>query len=1084
MPKRTDIKSILLIGSGPIVIGQACEFDYSGTQALKALKEEGYRMILVNSNPATIMTDPDFADRTYIEPITVDMVEKIIAQERPDAFLPTLGGQTALNVAIDLAEQGILQQYGVEMIGAKLDAIKKAEDRDLFKLAMNKLELDLPRSGYAHSLEEAFEIQRELQFPLVIRPLRTLGGSGAGIAYGQEEFTEAVTWGLKLSPVHEVLVEESVLGWKEFELEVMRDHKDNVVIVCSIENFDPMGVHTGDSITVAPSQTLTDKEYQIMRDAALKIIREIGVDTGGSNIQFAVNPKDGRLVVIEMNPRVSRSSALASKATGFPIAKIAAKLAVGYTLDEIPNDITRETQACFEPTIDYVVVKIPRFTFEKFPQATDCLTTQMKSVGEAMAIGRTFKEALQKAMRSLEVGSFGFDERLMPEGDLEKVEGFIKKKLEIPNAQRLWYLAEAFRRGYSVSDVCQLTQIDPWFLQHLREIVETESKIQQWNKTTPPTGELLYTVKQMGFSDRRLAHLMGRKEEEIRSLRLQHGIRAVYRTVDTCAAEFAAYTPYLYSTYEGEDESNPSGRKKIMILGGGPNRIGQGIEFDYCCVHAAFALKEDGYETIMVNCNPEMVSTDYDTSDKLYFEPLTLEDVLSIVDVEKPDGVIVQFGGQTPLRLALSLEKAGVKLIGTSPDNIDLAEDRDRFRELLQKLGLKQPVSGSARTYEEGKGIASRIGYPVLVRPSYVLGGRAMDIVYDENDLKLYMTNAVAASPEHPVLIDKFLDDAIEVDVDALADGEDVVIGGIMEHIERAGVHSGDSACSLPPKSIGASVQDEIRRQTVSLARALCVRGLMNVQFAVKGTEVFVLEVNPRASRTVPFVSKAIGIPLAKIAARVMVGQKLRDLGMSHEIIPTHISVKESVFPFSKFPGVDTLLGPEMKSTGEVMGIDHSFGQAFAKAQLGGGMRLPQTGKVFISIRDEHKEKAGVIAHRLHKIGFRILATKGTAEFFKKMNIPTEVINKVQEGSPHVADAIQSGEVAMVINTPTDAHSQADSYYIRRNALDFQVPYFTTIAGADAAVEGIELLKDGELVVRALQEYRATTRGVTQPSTE
>jgi len=1079
MPKRTDIKSILLIGSGPIVIGQACEFDYSGTQALKALKEEGYQVILVNSNPATIMTDPDFADRTYVEPITVDIIEKVIVKERPDALLPTLGGQTALNVAIDLAEQGILQRYGVEMIGAKLESIKKAEDRDLFKLAMNRIELDLPRSGYAHSLDEAFRIQQELNFPLVIRPSRTLGGSGGNIAYGPEDFTEAVTWGLKLSPVHEVLVEESVLGWKEFELEVMRDHKDNVVIVCPIENFDPMGVHTGDSITVAPAQTLTDKEYQIMRDAALKIIREIGVDTGGSNIQFAVNPKDGQLVVIEMNPRVSRSSALASKATGFPIAKIAAKLAVGYTLDELPNDITRETSACFEPTIDYVVVKIPRFTFEKFPQAADILTTQMKSVGEAMAIGRTFKEALQKAMRSLEVGSYGFDSRLIPEGDEEKIQRFIRQKLETPNSQRLWYLAEALRRGLTVEDLYRLTQIDPWFLEHLREIVETESRIQQWNGTVSPTAEFLNTVKQMGFSDRRLAHLMGRTEEEIRSLRLQHGIRAVFRTVDTCAAEFAAYTPYLYSTYEGEDESNPSRRKKIMILGGGPNRIGQGIEFDYCCVHAAFALKEDGYETIMVNCNPETVSTDYDTSDKLYFEPLTLEDVLSIVDVEKPDGVIVQFGGQTPLRLALPLEQAGVKLIGTAPDSIDLAEDRDRFRELLIRLGLKQPLSGSARSYEGGREIADRIGYPVLVRPSYVLGGRAMDIVYDQNNLKLYMTNAVAASPEHPVLIDKFIDDAIEVDVDALADGEDVVIGGIMEHIERAGVHSGDSACSLPPKSIDASIQDEIRRQTVSLARALEVKGLMNVQFAVKGSEVFILEVNPRASRTVPFVSKAIGIPLAKMAARIMVGQKLKDLGMTSEIVPSHISVKESVFPFSKFPGVDTLLGPEMKSTGEVMGIDYSFGQAFAKAQLGSGMRLPRTGKVFISVRDEHKERAATIAHRLHKIGFQILATRGTAAFFQKRNIPSEVINKVQEGSPHVADAIQCGEVTMVINTPTDAHSQADSYYVRRNALDFQVPYFTTIAGADAAVEGIVLLKDGELEVRALQEYQATTGRVT-----
>ncbi len=1082
MPKRTDINSILLIGSGPIVIGQACEFDYSGTQALKALKEEGYRVILVNSNPATIMTDPDFADRTYVEPITVDIVEKIIDKERPDALLPTLGGQTALNVAIDLAEQGILKTYGVEMIGAKLEAIKKAEDRDLFKLAMHKIGLDLPRSGYAHSLEEAFAIQRELDFPLVIRPSRTLGGSGGSIAYGPEDFTEAMTWGLKLSPVHEVLVEESVLGWKEFELEVMRDRKDNVVIICSIENFDPMGVHTGDSITVAPAQTLTDKEYQIMRDAALKIIREIGVDTGGSNIQFAVNPKDGRMVVIEMNPRVSRSSALASKATGFPIAKIAAKLAVGYTLDEIPNDITRETPACFEPTIDYVVVKIPRFTFEKFPQATDFLTTQMKSVGEAMAIGRTFKEAVQKAMRSLEVGSYGCDERLLPEGDPDKAEAFIRQKLEKPNAQRLWYIAEAFRRGSSVNDLFQLTQIDPWFLQHLYEIVEAESKIRLLKEGTPPTREFLYEMKQMGFSDRRLAHLMGRGEDEIRSLRLQHGIRAVYRTVDTCAAEFAAYTPYLYSTYEGEDESNPTTKKKIMILGGGPNRIGQGIEFDYCCVHAAFALKEDGYETIMVNCNPETVSTDYDTSDKLYFEPLTLEDVLSIVDVEQPDGVIVQFGGQTPLRLALALEKAGVKLIGTSPDSIDLAEDRDRFRELLEKLGLKQPVSGSARSYEEGREIAQRIGYPVLVRPSYVLGGRAMDIVYDATDLKLYMTNAVAASPEHPVLIDKFLDEAIEVDVDALADGDDVVIGGIMEHIERAGVHSGDSACSLPPKSIDAAVQNEIRRQTVALARALGVRGLMNVQFAVKGSDFFILEVNPRASRTVPFVSKAIGVPLAKMAARVMVGQKLRDLGLQSEIVPSHVSVKESVFPFSKFPGVDTLLGPEMKSTGEVMGIDHSFGQAFVKAQLGGGMRLPRSGKVFISIRDEHKKKAADIAARLHRIGFQILATKGTAAYFEQIDIPAEVINKVQEGSPHVADAIQLGEVAMVVNTPTDAHSQADSYYIRRNALDFQVPYFTTIAGADAAVEGIELLKAGDLVVRTLQEYRAITRGVGIPS--
>jgi carbamoyl-phosphate synthase large subunit len=1076
MPKRTDIKSILLIGSGPIVIGQACEFDYSGTQACKALKEEGFRVILVNSNPATIMTDPGFADRTYIEPITVDIVEKIIHRERPDALLPTLGGQTALNISIDLAEQGILERYGVEMIGAKLEAIKKAEDRDLFKEAMKRIGLDLPRSGYARTLREALKIQRKLSFPAIIRPSRTLGGSGGNIAYGPEDFKEVVHWGLNISPVHEVLIEESVLGWKEFELEVMRDHKDNVVIVCPIENFDPMGVHTGDSITVAPAQTLTDKEYQIMRDAALKIIREIGVDTGGSNIQFAVNPKDGRMVVIEMNPRVSRSSALASKATGFPIAKIAAKLAVGYTLDEIPNDITRETPACFEPTIDYVVVKIPRFTFEKFPKAQDVLTTQMKSVGEVMAIGRTFKEALQKAMRSLEIGSYGFEEKV-PVGGNNRDENLklVKQKLEIPNAQRLWYLADAFRLGMTLDEIYTLTRIDPWFLQHIREIVESEQGLkEQRGETGALSAEFFRSVKQMGFSDRRLATLLDRTEEEVRSLRLQAGIRAAFRAVDTCGAEFAAYTPYLYSTYEGEDESNPSGREKIMILGGGPNRIGQGIEFDYCCVHAAFALKEDGYETIMVNCNPETVSTDYDTSDKLYFEPLTLEDVLNIVEREKPDGVIVQFGGQTPLKLALPLERAGVKIIGTSPDSIDLAEDRERFKQLLDRLGINQPPSGAARSYEEALEIAEGLGYPVLVRPSYVLGGRAMEIVYDQEALRHYIIHAVAASPEHPVLIDKFLDDAIEVDVDALADGERVVIGGIMEHIERAGVHSGDSACTLPPKSIDPNIQEEIRRQTVSLAQALNVRGLMNVQFAVKERELYVLEVNPRASRTVPFVSKAIGVPLAKLAARVMVGKRLADLGLISEVLPRHISVKESVFPFNKFPGVDTLLGPEMKSTGEVMGMDTSFGLAFAKAQLGGGMRLPHQGKVFISVRDEDKEKVSPIAQRLHQIGFHILATRGTAAYFQSRGVPVEVVNKVQEGSPHIADAIKNGEIAMVINTPTDAHSHADSYYIRRNALDYQVPYFTTLAGADAAVEGIELLKTRELDVQALQEYQAT----------
>jgi carbamoyl-phosphate synthase large subunit len=1078
MPKRTDIKSILLIGSGPIVIGQACEFDYSGTQACKALKEEGYRVILVNSNPATIMTDPDFADRTYIEPITVDIVEKIICKERPDALLPTLGGQTALNVSMDLAEQGILDRYGVEMIGAKIEAIKKAEDRDLFKEAMRKAGLDLPRSGYARNLREALRIQKRLNFPLIIRPSRTLGGSGGNLAYGPEDFREVVQWGLSTSPVHEVLIEESVLGWKEFELEVMRDHKDNVVIVCPIENFDPMGIHTGDSITVAPAQTLTDKEYQIMRDAALKVIREIGVDTGGSNIQFAVHPEDGRLVVIEMNPRVSRSSALASKATGFPIAKIAAKLAVGYTLDEIPNDITRETPACFEPTIDYVVVKVPRFTFEKFPQAKDILTPQMKSVGEVMAIGRTFKESLQKAMRSLEIGSYGFEEKV-PSGrdDREDSLKLVQEKLRTPNAQRLWYIADAFRLGMPAEEIYALTKIDPWFLAHIREIVSAEEEIKgQRGKPECWSAEFFRPLKQMGFSDRRLGSLLSRTEGEVRSLRLHAGVRAVFRAVDTCGAEFAAYTPYLYSTYEGEDEASPTVRSKIMILGGGPNRIGQGIEFDYCCVHAAFALKEEGFETIMVNCNPETVSTDYDTSDKLYFEPLTLEDVLNIVEREEPAGVIVQFGGQTPLKLALPLERAGVKIIGTSPDSIDLAEDRERFRQLLDRLGINQPPSGTARSTGEALEVAERLGYPLLVRPSYVLGGRAMEIVYDQGALKHYVTHAVAASPEHPVLIDKFLDDAVEVDVDALADGERVVIGGIMEHIERAGVHSGDSACSLPPKSIGAEIQEEIRRQTVSLALALNVRGLMNVQFAVKQRDVYVLEVNPRASRTVPFVSKAVGVPLAKLAARIMVGKNLSELGVT-EIAPRHISVKESVFPFSKFPGVDTLLGPEMKSTGEVMGMDSSFGLAFAKAQLGGGVRLPLQGKVFISVRDEDKDKVAAIARRLHRIGFQIVATRGTAAYCHDRGIPSEVVNKVQEGGPHIADAIKNGEIAMVINTPTDAHSHADSFFLRRNALDYQVPYFTTIAGADAAAEGIELLKGRELEVQALQEYQANDKG-------
>jgi carbamoyl-phosphate synthase large subunit len=1073
MPKRTDIESILLIGSGPIVIGQACEFDYSGTQALKALKEEGYRVILVNSNPATIMTDPDFADRTYIEPITTDIVEKIIEKERPNVLLPTLGGQTALNISLDLAEQGVLDRYGVEMIGAKVESIKKAEDRDLFKEAMERAGLDLPRSGYAHSLREAVQIQKRLKFPVIIRPSRTLGGSGGAIAYGAEDFKDVVQAGLNSSPVHEVLVEESVLGWKEFELEVMRDRHDNVVIVCSIENFDPMGVHTGDSITVAPAQTLTDKEYQIMRDAAVRIIREIGVDTGGSNIQFAIDPADGRLVVIEMNPRVSRSSALASKATGFPIAKIAAKLAVGYTLDEIPNDITRETPACFEPTIDYVVVKIPRFTFEKFPKAKDILTPQMKSVGEVMAIGRTFKESLQKAMRSLETGSFGFEEtaELAGEKRAETLE-IVKEKLRVPNAQRLWYLGDAFRLGMPVEEIHELSRIDPWFLRQIEQILRAEEQIKMTNGDGAAlTHDFFLSAKQMGFSDRRLGLLLNRTEETVRSLRLGTGVPAVFRAVDTCGAEFAAYTPYLYSTYEGEDESQATPRKKIMILGGGPNRIGQGIEFDYCCVHAAFALREAGYETIMVNCNPETVSTDYDTSDKLYFEPLTFEDVLNIVDRENPDGVIVQFGGQTPLKLALPLERAGVRIIGTSPQSIDLAEDREKFKEVLDRLNLKQSPSGMARSYDQALEIAEGLGYPVLVRPSYVLGGRAMEIVYDREALKHYITYAVAAAPEHPVLIDKFLDDAIEIDVDAIADGERVVVGGIMEHIERAGVHSGDSACALPAKSLEPGIQDEIRRATVALATALEVRGLMNVQFAVQQDTVYVLEVNPRASRTVPFVSKAIGVPLAKLAAQVMVGKKLSELDFIAEVLPRHISVKEAVFPFNKFPGVDTLLGPEMKSTGEVMGLGMSFGLAYAKAQLGSGTRLPLSGAVFISVRDEDKDKTAPIAQRLHKLGFQVVATKGTAAYLQGRGVPAESVNKVQEGSPHVADAIHAGEIAMVINTPTDSYSQADSYYIRRAALDYQVPYFTTIAGADAAVEGIELLKSSEFDVQALQEY-------------
>jgi carbamoyl-phosphate synthase large subunit len=1071
VPKRTDLETILLIGSGPIVIGQACEFDYSGVQACKALREEGYRVVLVNSNPATIMTDPEFADRTYVEPMTADVLEQIIRRERPQAILPTIGGQTALNLAIELAEAGILERYGVELIGATLQAIKKAEDRDLFKAAMERVGLDLPRSGYARSIEEAEVVREILGLPLIIRPSRTLGGTGGNLATSVVEFASHVRWGLAASPTHELLIEESIAGWKEFELEVMRDGKDNVVIVCSIENFDPMGVHTGDSITVAPAQTLTDKEYQLMRDAAIRIIREIGVDTGGSNIQFAVHPGDGRLVVIEMNPRVSRSSALASKATGFPIAKIAAKLAVGYTLDEIPNDITRETPACFEPTIDYVVTKIPRFTFEKFPAARDVLGPQMKSVGEAMAIGRTFKESLQKAMRSLEIGSFGFEPT-----DAEDREALVRRLRE-PNARRLWTIGDAFRGGLSVAEIAAETGMDPWFLRNVEEIIAFERDVLAAAPGRMPAPVSLGAAKAMGFSDVRVAALAGVSEDAVRAAREAVGLAAVYKRVDTCGAEFAAHTPYFYSTFDAEDESDVSRRRKIMILGGGPNRIGQGIEFDYCCVHAAFALKEDGFETIMVNCNPETVSTDYDTSDRLYFEPLTLEDVLAIVHRERPDGVIVQLGGQTPLKLAVPLERAGVPIIGTAPDSIDRAEDRERFDEVLNVLGLLRPENGVARSQAEALAVAERIGYPLLVRPSYVLGGRAMEIIYEASQLEGYVRRAFAASPERPLLIDRFLEDAIEVDVDAVSDGRDVVIGGIMEHIERAGVHSGDSACALPPTSIGPAIQEEIRRQTAALARELRVVGLMNVQYAVQRNRVFILEVNPRASRTVPFVSKAIGVPLAKVAARVMAGKTLAEVGFTREIVPGHVSVKEAVLPFLKFPGVDTVLGPEMKSTGEVMGIADSFGAAFAKAELAAGTVLPEGGTVFISVRLEDREAVTPVARRLHDLGFQLLATQGTATHLRDGGLPVETVNKVFEGSPHAVDALERGRIAAVINTPRpDVQELRDSFSIRRTALERRIPYFTTIAGAVAAAEAIAVRARGALAVKPLQDYHRTLR--------
>ncbi len=1064
MPKRTDIKKILIIGSGPIVIGQACEFDYSGTQACKALCEDGYEVVLINSNPATIMTDPQTADKTYIEPITIEFLEKIIKIEQPDAVLPTLGGQTGLNTAVQAAEAGIFKKYGVRMIGVNLKSIKKAEERELFKKAMQKIGLDLPKSGLAHSLEEALGVLKKVKLPAVIRPSFTLGGTGGGIAATMEDFKRIAAGGLQLSMRHEILVEESIAGWKEFELEVMRDRKDNVVIICSIENFDPMGVHTGDSVTVAPAQTLTDREYQKMRDAAIACIREIGVETGGSNIQFALNPKDGRMVVIEMNPRVSRSSALASKATGFPIAKIAAKLAVGYTLDEIPNDITKKTPASFEPTIDYCVVKIPRFAFEKFPGADTTLTTQMKSVGEVMAIGRTFKEAFQKGLRGLEVKTAGFESK--------KATGDLIDHLVRPNAERFYYLKRAILEGMSRKKIHELTQIDPWFLENLFEIVEFENELRQVASSKAEIAPaMLRLAKEYGFSDIQLAEIFSKSETEIRVLRKKEKVVPTYKLVDTCAAEFEALTPYYYSTYESEDEVRVSSRRKIMILGGGPNRIGQGIEFDYCCCHASFALKEDGFETIMVNCNPETVSTDYDTSDRLYFEPVTLEDVLNIVDKEKPEGIIVQFGGQTPLNLALALEKAGAPVIGTSPQAIDRAEDRKKFKEVLDKLGLKQPSNGTATNFEEAKKEAQRIGYPVLVRPSYVLGGRAMQIVYDEETLKHYMASATDISSDRPILVDQFLEGAKEVDVDMISDGETFVVGGVMEHIEQAGIHSGDSACSLPPYSLAPAVIEEIKKQTAALARELGVVGLMNVQFAVKDGVVYVLEVNPRASRTIPFVSKAIGVPLAKLAAQVMVGKKLKDLGFTKEIIPQYSSVKEVVLPFARFRGVDIVLGPEMKSTGEVMGIDADFGRAFAKAQIAAGGTLPLKGTVFLSVKAKDKKAITEIGQALAAMDFKLVATEGTARVLSEAGITVRPLKKLYEGSPNVTDLLQRSEIALVINTPSGAKPRKDEVVIRTLAVSRGVPCVTTVEGAIASVRAIQAMKKGSLTATALQEH-------------
>ncbi|MFN5881237.1 MAG: carbamoyl-phosphate synthase large subunit [Burkholderiales bacterium] len=1076
MPKRTDLKSILFIGAGPIVIGQACEFDYSGAQACKALREEGYRVVLVNSNPATIMTDPETADVTYIEPITWQVVERIIDKERPDAVLPTMGGQTALNCALDLHRHGVLEKYGCELIGASPEAIDKAEDRSKFKQAMTRIGLGSARSGIAHTLDEAWSVQKSIGFPVIIRPSFTLGGTGGGIAYNAEEFETICKRGLEASPTRELLIEESLIGWKEFEMEVVRDRLDNCIIVCSIENLDPMGVHTGDSITVAPAQTLTDKEYQLMRDASIAILREIGVDTGGSNVQFAIDPKTGRMIVIEMNPRVSRSSALASKATGFPIAKVAAKLSVGYTLDELRNEITAgATPASFEPSIDYVVTKVPRFAFEKFPQADSHLTTQMKSVGEVMAIGRTFQESFQKALRGLEVGVDGLNQKTTDRQTIEE-------ELGEPGPERIWYVGDAFAQGFSLDEVHQLTHIDPWFLAQIQEIVQLELEIEK--RTIGDLDEpTLRFLKRKGFSDRRLGHLLDTTEHEVRKLRHRLGVRPVFKRVDTCAAEFATSTAYLYSTYEDECEAEPTDRRKIMVLGGGPNRIGQGIEFDYCCVHAAFALRERGYETIMVNCNPETVSTDYDTSDRLYFEPLTLEDVLEIVEREKPFGVIVQYGGQTPLKLAKPLEAAGVPIIGTSPESIDIAEDRERFQKLLVKLGLLQPPNRTARTESEALALAQEIGYPLVVRPSYVLGGRAMEIVHEQRDLERYMREAVKVSNDSPVLLDRFLNDAIEVDVDCICDGQQVLIGGVMEHIEQAGVHSGDSACSLPPFSLPAELVTELKRQTEVMARALKVVGLMNVQFAIQRTpegenRVYVLEVNPRASRTVPFVSKATGIQLAKVAAVTMVGVSLAEQGVTREVVPPFYSVKEAVFPFVKFPGVDPILGPEMKSTGEVMGVGRSFGEAFVKSQLGAGVRLPTEGGVFISVKASDKPRAVECARDLHALGFRLVATRGTAAAISAAGVPVTTVHKVQEGRPNVVDMMKNGEITLVINSVEEKRSAiADSRALRTTALGQRVTYYTTIAGAQAAVEGMKHMQG--LEVYPLQDLHRSLSGVS-----